>query len=110
MLRSSGIVDDQKASQFLEDRITIQKEAEDSIAWARVKSKIEYDKHHRPIQFNEGEEVFIKLHAGYSLPSTIRAKLSNQRAGPIKIIQKVGKLAYKLMVGKGLAWICEFMF
>ena len=40
--------------------------------------------------------MFIKLHKGYTLPAITNRKFSNQRAGPVKVLKKIGLLAYKL--------------
>lgn len=55
-----------------------------------------YDKRHRPIFFDIGSKVYLKLHKGYTIPSMPSKKLSNQRCGPWTVLRKIGNLAYKL--------------
>ena len=90
--------DNDEANDFLANQRVVVKETEEAIAWANLKSKGIYDKHHRPIEFQIGDDVFLKLHHGYSLPGVDNMKLSNQRAGPFQVLEKVGKLAYRLQL------------
>ncbi|SLM37280.1 reverse partial [Lasallia pustulata] len=83
-------------SDFVKERLVIRKEAEDAANFANLLAKLQYNKHHRPLLMEVGDEVFIKLHKGYTLPSVTNQKLSNQRAGPLKIVKKIGLLAYRL--------------
>ncbi|SLM35378.1 reverse partial [Lasallia pustulata] len=83
-------------SDFVKERLVIRKEAEDAANFANLLAKLQYDKHHRPLSMEVGDEVFIKLHKGYTLPLVTNWKLSNQRAGPLKIVEKIGLLAYRL--------------
>lgn len=45
-----------------------------------------------------GEWAMLRLHKGYSLPSTvgITKKLTQQYVGPFLILERIGRLAYKL--------------
>ena len=45
-----------------------------------------------------GDNVYIRLHKGYDIPATavLGPKYSQQYAGPFKILEKVGRLAYRL--------------
>ena len=45
-----------------------------------------------------GSMVYLRLHHGYTIPDLANYKLSNQRIGPFKIIEAVGKSkqAYRL--------------
>ncbi|SLM41004.1 reverse partial [Lasallia pustulata] len=85
-------------SDFVKERLVIRKEAEDAANFANLLAKLQYDKHHRPLSMEVEDEVFIKLHKGYTLPLVINWKLSNQRAGPLKIVKKIGLLAYRLNI------------
>ncbi|SLM41435.1 Ribonuclease H-like domain [Lasallia pustulata] len=85
-------------SDFVKERLVIRKEAEDAANFANLLAKLQYDKHHRPLSMEVGDEVFIKLHKGYTLPSVTNQKLSNQQAGPLKIVKKISLLAYRLNI------------
>ena len=75
-------------------------EARDAIAFAQTKMSIYYDKLYKPVDLHPGDRVYITLatgtEPGYRLPSTIVSKISGRRVGPFKILEVIGKLAYKL--------------
>ena len=76
----------------------VRREASDAIAFAQINAKIAYDRKHRPISMKEGDYALLRLHKGYNIPSTkvLGRKLSQQYAGPFKVLAKVGNLAYRL--------------
>jgi len=43
-----------------------------------------------------GDYAMLRLHKGYKLPSISNKKLSQQYTGPFKIIEPIGRLAYRL--------------
>ena len=71
-------------------------EAEESVAWANAMAKLYYDSKHKAIDLKVGDETFLTLHLGYTLRGLGNSKPSQQRAGPFKIMAKVGTLAYRL--------------
>lgn len=73
-------------------------EAEESIAWANACAKSYYDASHKPIALKVGDSAFLKLHHGYTIPGLPNKKLSQQRVGPFKILERVGSLAYRLQL------------
>jgi hypothetical protein len=60
--------------------------------------KAQADKHHTKREFNEGDSVFLKLqpYIQTSVASRTNQKLSFRFFGPFKILQRVGKVAYRL--------------
>jgi len=70
-------------------------EAADAMAFANISVKSRYDKLHKSLRLHAGDLVFLRLHSGYKIPG-VHHKYSNQRVGPFKILEKVGKLAYRL--------------
>lgn len=48
----------------------------------------------------KGEWVYLRLHKGYSIPATevLWVKLSQQYVGPFEVLEKMGKLAYRLAI------------
>ena len=50
--------------------------------------------------FKVGDKAFIKLHKGYNILSTalLGKKLSQQYVGPFRVMEKIGRLAYKLEI------------
>ena len=71
-------------------------QAEDAIAFANIMAKAYYDSSHKPLSVPKGSSVFLRLHHGYKIPGVTNHKLHNQRVGPFKVLEKVGKLAYRL--------------
>jgi hypothetical protein len=67
-----------------------------AIDFAAARAKRQYDARHRPLEFGEGEEVYLRLHKGYHLPGNPSRKLSQQRTGPFVVKRRVGRLAYEL--------------
>ena len=68
----------------------------DAIAFAQMRSKFYYDQSHKPLRLEVGQYALLRLHKGYHIPSAKSRKLGMQRVGPFKILEKVGRLAYKL--------------
>lgn len=58
------------------------------------------DKKHRDVSLKEGDFALLRLHLGYKIPSShiLGPKLSQQFAGPFKVLSKVGNLAYRLEI------------
>ena len=81
-----------QAEAFPQARIDIK----DAIAIAIMKSKYYYDKKHRPMFFRPGDKVLLRLYKGYSIPSAKSRKLSQQYIGPFEVLERVGRLAYRL--------------
>ncbi len=71
-------------------------DAKDAIAFTAMNTKYYYDKDHTPRFFREGDLVNLRLHRGYSLPSIENKKLGQQFAGPLRVLERVGRLAYRL--------------
>ena len=46
--------------------------------------------------FNKGDLVNLRLYRGYYVPGVISKKISQQLVGPFKILERIGRLAYKL--------------
>ena len=72
--------------------------ASNAIAFAQIAAKFHYDRHHQPIFLQVGDWALIRLHKGYSIPSTIGVthKLSQQYVGPYQVTRRIGRLAYEL--------------
>ena len=60
--------------------------------------KFYYDRHHQPVFLSVGDWALLRLHKGYKIPSTlgITKKLTQQYVGPSQVLERVGRLAYKL--------------
>ncbi|RDL33672.1 uncharacterized protein BP5553_08040 [Venustampulla echinocandica] len=73
-------------------------DAHDAIMLAAMTMKRQYDAHHKPMFFKPGEFVALRLHRGYCVPGLKERniKIEQQFAGPFKIIERVGRLAYRI--------------
>jgi hypothetical protein len=79
-------------------RTAMQEEAATAIAIAQKAMSKHYDKKHISPDFSTGY-AFLRLGAGYSIPSVQKQKLAQQRLGPFKILEVVGKgKAYRLQL------------
>ena len=74
--------------------------AADAIAFAQMSNKFHYDRKHQPMFLRVGDWALLRLHKGYSIPATlgITTKLAQQYVGPFEVIERVGRLAYRLKV------------
>ncbi|SLM36777.1 reverse partial [Lasallia pustulata] len=66
--------------------------------FAATWAKRQFDSKHKKINLEEGDLVYLRLHRGYNLSGLKNPKLSNQHAGPFKILKKIDKLAYRLEI------------
>ena len=58
------------------------------------------DKSRKPLFLEIGDSAYIKLHKGYKLPAANSKKLSQQRCGPFQVVQRYGRLVYRLDIPK----------
>lgn len=87
---------DKPRTDITESRKIIQQEATDALGYSALQTKLRYDSKHVPLIMQPGDQVFVTLHKGYNLPGVDNKKLSNQRAGPFKVLERKGPNAYKL--------------
>lgn len=74
----------------------LRRDAALAMDFAAAEAKRRYDAQHKAVEFQVGDQVFLKLHSGYHLPGRPTKKLSQQRSGPWIIKRKIGRLAYEL--------------
>lgn len=88
------------ADDWAARREMIRKDATDSIVHAQAEMVKYTDPKRKAVAFKVGDKVFLRLSKsrshGYTLPSAIKPKLSQQRAGPFEITELVGRNAYRL--------------
>ena len=93
---TTSMLSDLPAEDWDRLRLIMREEAENALGFAAVTAKIRYDKKHKPVDLKVGDYAYLRLHHGYTLPGVENRKLSQQRAGPFKIIRRIGHLAYQL--------------
>jgi hypothetical protein len=87
-------------SKVVEDWTTMRdiyrKEAADAITVAQTAMAKAMDRRTTLINLAIGDKAYLRLHQGYTLPSTIKAKISQQRVGPFTVEAAFGKNAFRL--------------
>ena len=78
------------------DQATTRLAVSDTIAFIQMRSKFYYDQTHLPLRLEVGQYALLRLYKGYHIPSVTSRKLGAQRVGPFKVLEKVGRLAYRL--------------
>src|SRR5947209_2435488 len=73
-------------------------DAADALDLAAINMKYYYDRRHTAMFLAPSNWALLRLHKGYNIPSEYNPKLSQQYAGPFKILEKVGRLAYCLLL------------
>lgn len=88
------------ATEWSTIRDEIRDDARNALLFAQTKMSIYYDVKHKPMTFKVGDMVYVHLagsmEPGYHLPYQPYHKLSQQWICPFKVLERVGKLAYKL--------------
>ena len=75
--------------------------AADAITFAQTMNKHHYDRAHTPMYLRENDYALLRLHKGYTIPSGKgNPKYGQQYVGPFKVLQRIGRLAYKLDIPK----------
>ena len=68
----------------------------DAIAFAALKMKDIYNSHHKPIFFEEEDQVNLRLHRGYYISVITFKKISQQLVDSFRVLKRIGRLAYQL--------------
>ena len=63
-----------------------------------MNAKHHYDRKHQPLFMKKDGYALIRLHHGYQIPANdvLGKKYGQQYVGPFKILEKIGRLAYRL--------------
>jgi hypothetical protein len=93
MVSSNGV---ENADDWASLREIYRQEANDAIVNAQATMAAQMDRKSIPVSYVVGDKVYLKLHHGYTLPSTIKPKISQQRAGPFVVEAIVGKNACRV--------------
>ena len=73
-------------------------DAADALDFAAINMKFHYDRRYTAMFLATGDWALLRLHRGYNIPSATNRKLDQQYAGPFKVLEKVGRLAYRLKI------------
>lgn len=76
--------------------LQLRKKAKDSVDFAHLAYKENYNRTHQPLFLKLNDLVLLHLYRGYKILAIekIITKLTQQYMGPFLIIEKVGRLAY----------------
>ena len=73
------------------------KEIKEKLKVAQDRQKSYADKRRKPLEFNEGDHVFLKVSPTTGIGRTLRVKkLSPRFVGPFQILKRVGPVAYQI--------------
>jgi hypothetical protein len=91
------------AGDLLRTRDDILAEARQRLLQAQQLAKKYYDAHHREAEFVEGDWVWLRLlhRTTQSLDPRAKRKLGPRYAGPFRVLERVGTLAYRLELPPG---------
>ncbi|KAF5769419.1 putative nucleotidyltransferase, Ribonuclease H [Helianthus annuus] len=90
----------ESVARELQDRDEALKQLKTHLSNAQGAMKFQADKKRRDVQFSVGEWVYVKLkpYRQLSVASRIHQKLAAKFFGPFQILEKVGAVAYKLLL------------
>ncbi|KAL0315333.1 UNVERIFIED_CONTAM: Transposon Ty3-G Gag-Pol polyprotein [Sesamum radiatum] len=92
-----------EVEELMQERVKVLQLLKDNLHQAQQRMKIYVDRKKSEREFALGDEVFLKLQPYRQTSVSLRKqlKLSAKHFGPYKIIEKVGKVAYKLELPPG---------
>ena len=89
--------------QMLIDRTEFLATAKIRLAEAQQRMKVTYDSHHRSLEFQSGDWVWLKLqpYRQLTVAKGKFTKLSPRFYGPFQVLQRIGAVAYRLALPEG---------
>lgn len=94
---------DDNARQILQNRQLATQLIKDNLLKAQARIKHQADKHRTERSFEVGDMVYLKIqpyrHTSLSIHRSL--KLHSKFYGPFRVLEKVGKVAYKLLLPEG---------
>lgn len=80
------------------DALAARTDVAEAVSSALLNQKVTYDWKHQPLFMKIREWAMFRLHKEYSIPATagVTQKLTQQYVSPFRIVEKVGRLAYRL--------------
>lgn len=86
--------------ELLQDQDAFLADVHERLLQAQSYAKRYYDEHHRPLEFAVGDWVWLHMlhRPAQSLMPGRRNKLSPKYAGPFKVLERIGTVAYRLLL------------
>jgi hypothetical protein len=100
---TAGTARTETADDLLRTRDEILAEARQRLLQAQQLARKYYDAHHREAEFAVGDWVWLRLlhRTTQSLDPRSRRKLGPRYAGPFRVLERIGTLAYRLELPAG---------
>jgi len=92
-----------KVDTLLRDRDEFLAEIRERLLQAQQLSKKYYDANHRDVEFEVGAWVWLRLlhRTTQSLDPRAKRKLGPRWAGPFRVLERIGRVAYRLQLPEG---------
>jgi hypothetical protein len=89
--------------QLLYERDIFLQDAQERLLQAQEQAKLFYDARHTPMEFGDGDWVWVKLlhRPVASLPAQSKGKLAPRFYGPYKILERIGDATYRVELSAG---------
>ncbi|KAJ8759120.1 hypothetical protein K2173_004127 [Erythroxylum novogranatense] len=93
----------QAVDEHLWDRAKVLRDLKSNLRLAQERMKLQAEKHRREVEFSVGDLVYLKLQPYRQSTVAFQGslKLSPRFYGPFEILEKIGTVAYKLLLPKG---------
>ena len=88
------------ANAMLWDRDAFLVEVQERLLQAQQHAKERYDEHHRVVDFAVGDWVLLRLlhRPTHTLATPAKGKLRPRYAGPFRVLERIGRVAYRLQL------------
>ena len=98
------------SNPLLPNRFQTHTDMTNAISFAFANQKAHYDRKHQPLFMKVGDWAMLRLYKDYSIPSSVGVtkKLTQQYVCPFHVLEKMGRLTYKLDVS--LNWGAHLVF
>ena len=82
------------------DILAARVDAVEALSFALLNHKVTFNRQHQHLFMKIEEWAMLRLHKGYSIPTAavVTKKLTQQYVRPFRIVEKVGRLAYRLNI------------
>ena len=95
-----GAAETEDADAMLRDRDAFLVEVRERLLQAQQHAKERYDEHHRAVDFAVGDWVLLRLlhRPTHTLATPAKGKLRPRYAGPFRVLERIGRVAYRLQL------------